>query len=180
MASLTFGIEELGFRNVGKVYRNLIVEELVERVLAANEEKLVEYDAMSVDVHKAWQSLFIKYLSKNATAGELENFAPEFMVIVADEYYEKEFTSLGLKSRAFVVIDLSKKNAIIAGTAHSEEIKKCIFSIANFFFLKKESYLCIVLLFLDLITISHCFLEEPVPGIQHCPQTPIKPSGTEN
>lgn len=211
MASLTFGIEELGFRNLGKVFRNLTVESLVEDALDNNEGKLANNGALAVDsgentekipqdkyyvIHpdiedqmwwgqntgkmssevfeklktrvvgklngqtlylndfycgsdsnynmkmrfispRAWHSFFVRNLFRNAPEEVLENFTAEFTIIAADEYYEKEFSTLGLKSKSFVAIDLSKKIAIIAGTAHSEEIKKCIFSIANFFFPEK-------------------------------------------
>ncbi len=86
----------------------------------------------------AWHSLFARNMFVREGDGEkLRDFAPEFTVISAPGFKadpEKDGTS----SPTFILIDLSRKTAIIGGSAYAGEIKKSVFSVMNFFLPKRD------------------------------------------
>lgn len=206
MAEKTYGLEHLGFSGLGKIYRNLTVQELVEHeykngevkfgpegVVMVNTEKYptrkpeIKYfvDEPSTTEHiwwgsgnkkisgelfdrmrarvlnhlsndklyvndvfcgqagkkriairlvskKAWHAHFFHNLYFQPTLDELENFQPEYTLLNACGYEEREFEKLGLANRAFVLVNLASKMVLIGGTENSDEMKKGVFSIMNY------------------------------------------------
>lgn len=79
----------------------------------------------------ASQNLFIHQLLIRPTVEELENFDEQFTVICAPGC--KCIPELdGVNSEAAIIINLSKKVIVIAGSQYSGEMKKGIFSVMNY------------------------------------------------
>jgi phosphoenolpyruvate carboxykinase (ATP) len=206
MAEKTYGLEHLEFSGLGKIYRNLTVQEMVEHeykngearfgpdgVVMVNTEKYpvrkpeIKYyvdepsttenmwwgsgnkklsnelfDRMRARVlnhlsndklyvndvfcgqegknriafrlvsKKAWHAHFFHNLYFQPTDVELENFQPDYTLLNACGYEEREFEKLGLANRAFVLANLASKIILIGGTESSDEIKKVVFSVMNY------------------------------------------------
>ncbi|MDH5559490.1 MAG: phosphoenolpyruvate carboxykinase (ATP) [Deltaproteobacteria bacterium] len=207
MSTATYGLEKLGFKKFGKLYRNLPVEKLVEHqifnkegVIGPNGSVIVSTgkftgrspkDKFFVDekestdnlwwgpvnakitlevfeklqsrvvdflsgsdlylfdgycgaekkyrmpirivTKKAWHSHFVRNMFIRPKQDDLESFTPEFTILNASGYFEKEFKELGLNSEVFIIFDLTKKLAIIGGTEYGGEMKKGIFSVMNYY-----------------------------------------------
>lgn len=79
----------------------------------------------------ACQNLFIHQLLVRPTAEELENFEPDYTMLVAPGFKcDPEIDHV--HSEAAIIIDYKKKIVLIAGSAYSGEIKKSVFSTMNF------------------------------------------------
>jgi phosphoenolpyruvate carboxykinase (ATP) len=79
----------------------------------------------------AWHALFAKQLFRRPGPSELEGFEPEFVVLSApsfDAVPERD----GTNSNAFIGVDLERKQVLICGTHYAGEIKKSIFTSANY------------------------------------------------
>jgi phosphoenolpyruvate carboxykinase (ATP) len=81
---------------------------------------------------KAWHSHFFHNLYFQPTDDELEKFQPEYTILNACGYEEKEFENMGLSDRAFVLVNFESKIILIGGTENSDEMKKVVFSVMNF------------------------------------------------
>ena len=81
---------------------------------------------------KAWHAHFFHNLYFQPTDEELKNFQPEYTILNACEYEEKEHEKLGLSDRAFVLVNLKSKMILIGGTENGDEMKKVVFSIMNY------------------------------------------------
>ena len=82
---------------------------------------------------KPWPAQFVRNMFIRPKKEELEGFDPEFTILNACGYLEKEFEELGLNSEVFVIFNLKQKFAIIGGTEYGGEMKKGIFSVMNYF-----------------------------------------------
>ncbi|MFN2524836.1 MAG: phosphoenolpyruvate carboxykinase (ATP) [Actinomycetota bacterium] len=81
----------------------------------------------------AWHALFARQLFRRPPPDELGDFAPEFTVTSApglSAIPERD----GTKSEAFVGIDLDRKHVLICGTHYAGEMKKSLFTAANYLF----------------------------------------------
>jgi phosphoenolpyruvate carboxykinase (ATP) len=79
----------------------------------------------------AWHALFARQLFRRLETEELEGFEPEFTVVAAPGYQcrpERDHTN----SNAFVGLDLERKQVLICGTYYAGEIKKSLFTAANY------------------------------------------------
>ncbi len=79
----------------------------------------------------AWHALFARQLFRRLQGDELEGFEPEFTVVAAPGYQcrpEQDHTN----TNAFVGLDLERKQALICGTYYAGEIKKSLFTAANY------------------------------------------------
>ena len=79
----------------------------------------------------AWQALFARQLFRRLEEEELEGFEPEFTVVAAPGYQcrpERDHTN----TNAFVGLDLERKQVLICGTYYAGEIKKSLFTAANY------------------------------------------------
>ena len=79
----------------------------------------------------AWHALFAKQLFRRPEPGELEGFEPEFVVLSAPTFDAVPDRD-GTNSNAFVGLDLERKQVLICGTHYAGEIKKSIFTSANY------------------------------------------------
>lgn len=84
----------------------------------------------------ASEALMSNQLFRRYKREELDNFKPEFNVVVAPGFKAKGKED-GINSEAFIIINFEKKIVLIGGTQYSGEIKKSIFSIMNFLLPKK-------------------------------------------
>lgn len=85
----------------------------------------------------ASQNLFIHQLLIRPTKEELENYVPDFNILVAPGFKcipERD----GTNSEAAIIIDYEAHKILIAGSQYSGEIKKSVFSTMNYFMTKKS------------------------------------------
>jgi phosphoenolpyruvate carboxykinase (ATP) len=81
---------------------------------------------------KAWLSLFARnmLISENDLA-RLKQFVPDFTIMVSPSFKLDQRID-GTNSETAIIIDFSKKLAIIAGTEYAGEVKKSVFTIMNY------------------------------------------------
>jgi phosphoenolpyruvate carboxykinase (ATP) len=81
---------------------------------------------------RAWQSHFVKNMFIRPKVGELDKFAPDFIVYNACGTSNHKWKEHGLHSDVFVVFNIEERVAIIGGTEYGGEMKKGIFSMMNY------------------------------------------------
>ncbi|MGH2694418.1 MAG: phosphoenolpyruvate carboxykinase (ATP), partial [Actinomycetota bacterium] len=81
----------------------------------------------------AWHAIFAKQLFRRPGPGELEDFDPEFVVVSAPNFAAVPDRD-GTNSDAFVGLDLERKLVLICGTQYAGEMKKSIFTSANYLY----------------------------------------------
>ncbi|MGP1382319.1 MAG: phosphoenolpyruvate carboxykinase (ATP) [Thainema sp.] len=197
----------LGLKNVGQVYYNLSVPQLVEHAIAHKEAKLaangalcvktghytgrsprdrfivdepsihdqVDWNAVNVPISKAAfnqlyqqirayvqgrdlymfdgfagadpeyrvgvrvinelasQNLFVHQMFLRPTPEELKLHQPEITVIAMPGLHGDPELTPGIRSEAFIVMDIEQRLVIIGGSKYAGEIKKSVFSMMNFF-----------------------------------------------
>jgi phosphoenolpyruvate carboxykinase (ATP) len=79
----------------------------------------------------AWHALFARQLFRRPGRSELRRFEPEFTVVLAPNF-ETEPDRDQTNSEAFVGIDLERKCVLICGSHYAGEMKKSIFTSANY------------------------------------------------
>ena len=79
----------------------------------------------------AWHSLFVRQLFIRPTAEELKTHKPEFTIVSAPSF-KADPKRDGTNGEVFVLINFSKKLALIGGTEYAGEMKKAIFGVMNF------------------------------------------------
>jgi phosphoenolpyruvate carboxykinase (ATP) len=79
----------------------------------------------------AWHVLFARQLFRRPTREELQDFEPDFVSYWAPTF-ETEPGRDGTKSNVFVGVDLEDKQVVICGSQYAGEIKKSIFTAANY------------------------------------------------
>jgi phosphoenolpyruvate carboxykinase (ATP) len=79
----------------------------------------------------AWHALFARQLFRRLEPDELDDFEPEFIVVSAPTF-EAVPERDGTNSEAFVGLDLERKQVLICGTHYAGEMKKSIFTSANY------------------------------------------------
>jgi phosphoenolpyruvate carboxykinase (ATP) len=79
----------------------------------------------------AWHALFARQLFRRPELQELENFEPEFTILSAPAF-EAEPERDGTNSETFVGIDLERKQVLICGSHYAGEMKKSLFTSANY------------------------------------------------
>ena len=101
---------------------------VVEGYIGADPEHRIR---LRVICELAWQALFARQLFRRLEEEELEGFEPEFTVVAAPGYQcrpERDHTN----TNAFVGLDLERKQVLICGTYYAGEIKKSLFTAANY------------------------------------------------
>ncbi len=78
-----------------------------------------------------WSNLFVYNMFIRPTKEELLNFDPEWTVLNAPGFKADAKTD-GTRQHNFVILNFTKKIALIGGTGYTGEIKKGIFSVLNF------------------------------------------------
>jgi len=79
----------------------------------------------------SWQNLFARQLFIRPSAAELESHEPEFILMCINDFESIPEVD-GTNSNVFILIDLTRKIILIAGTSYAGEMKKSIFSILNY------------------------------------------------
>ncbi len=79
----------------------------------------------------AWHSLFVRQLFIRPTSEELKTHKPEFTILSAPGF-KADPQRDGTNSEVFILINFSKKLALIGGTEYAGEMKKSIFGVMNF------------------------------------------------
>ncbi|MDZ4229108.1 MAG: phosphoenolpyruvate carboxykinase (ATP) [Patescibacteria group bacterium] len=81
----------------------------------------------------AWQAHFFKNMFIRSNGSELsESSEPSWTIYSASKTTAKDWEKFGLNSEAAVAINLEKRQVVIVGTWYGGEIKKGLFSIANY------------------------------------------------
>lgn len=80
----------------------------------------------------AWQAHFFKNMFIRPDEEELIGFIPEWTILSASKIVAAEWEKYGLNSEVFAAINLEKRMIIIGGTWYGGEIKKGMFSVANY------------------------------------------------
>ncbi len=79
----------------------------------------------------AWHNLFVRQLFIRPTAAELPSHKQEFTVVSAPGFKAVPERD-GTKSENFVIVNVSRRLAIIGGTQYAGEMKKAIFGLMNY------------------------------------------------
>ncbi|MCJ8306109.1 MAG: phosphoenolpyruvate carboxykinase (ATP) [Nitrosopumilus sp.] len=80
---------------------------------------------------RVWQNLFGRNLFIRPTNEELENHEPEFTILCINDFVAVPDVD-GTRTDVFILIDLTKKIVLIAGTQYAGEMKKSMFGVMNF------------------------------------------------
>ena len=79
----------------------------------------------------AWHALFARQLFRRPSPDQLEDFEPDFVVLSAPNFRAAPERD-GTNSDAFIGVDLEGKRVLICGTHYAGEIKKSLFTSANY------------------------------------------------
>lgn len=85
----------------------------------------------------AWHALFAHQLFRRPEPDELESFEPDFHLICAPSFLAEPDRD-GTRSETFIGLDLERKQVVICGTAYAGEMKKSLFTAANYLFPTKN------------------------------------------
>ncbi|MFH2000460.1 MAG: phosphoenolpyruvate carboxykinase (ATP) [Planctomycetota bacterium] len=87
---------------------------------------------------RAWQSLFARnMLIKVNNLDDHKKFIPDF-TLIATPSFNVDPRIDGTGSETAIIIDFSKRLAVVAGSSYAGEIKKAIFTVMNFLMPLKE------------------------------------------
>jgi phosphoenolpyruvate carboxykinase (ATP) len=81
----------------------------------------------------AWHALFCKQLFRRPDEDELDDFEPEFTILAAPSF-DADPQRDGTNSNTFVGLDLERRQVLVVGTHYAGEMKKSIFTSANYLF----------------------------------------------
>ena len=84
-------------------------------------------------VEVAWQAHFVKNMFIQASAEELENFKPDFVIYNASKAKVENYKELGLNSETAVVFNITSREQVILNTWYGGEMKKGMFSMMNYY-----------------------------------------------
>lgn len=84
-------------------------------------------------VEVAWQAHFVTNMFIKPTAGELENFEPDFVVYNASKAEATNYKELGLNSETTSMFNLTNREQVILNSWYGGEMKKGIFSMMNYY-----------------------------------------------
>ncbi len=87
-----------------------------------------------------WQNLFANTLFLRPSKKELENFVPDWEIIVASGFNADPEVD-GTRQSNFTIINFKCKKILIGGSAYTGEIKKSVFTILNFILPKERKAL---------------------------------------
>ena len=79
----------------------------------------------------AWHALFARQLFRRPSPEELSGFEPDFTLVSAPTF-EAVPDRDGTNSEAFIGIDLERRQVLICGTHYAGEMKKSLFTSANY------------------------------------------------
>ena len=79
----------------------------------------------------AWHALFARQLFRRPDPSQLANFEPGFVVVGAPSFHTDPARD-GTNSDAFIGVDLDRGQVLICGSGYAGEMKKSIFTSANY------------------------------------------------
>ena len=79
----------------------------------------------------AWHNLFAHQLFVRATPEERRSHQPAFTILNAGRFQATPARD-GVKTETFILLDFSRRIALIGGTEYAGEIKKSVFTILNY------------------------------------------------
>lgn len=85
----------------------------------------------------AWHANFVRQLFRRPSPEEMDGFEPQFVILAAPNFEtqpERDHTN----SSTFVGLDLEQKLVVICGSHYAGEMKKSIFTAANYLFPKND------------------------------------------
>ena len=103
---------------------------VVDGLLGADPQHQIR---LRVITELAWHALFALQLFRRPSKEELEGFEPEFILVGAPNF-EAVPDRDGTNSDAFIGIDLERKQVLICGTHYAGEMKKSLFTSANYLY----------------------------------------------
>ena len=86
---------------------------------------------LRVIVELAWHALFAQQLFRRPERSDLDDFEPDFTVVSAPSFSAVPERD-GTNSDAFVGVDLERRQVLICGTYYAGEMKKSLFTAANY------------------------------------------------
>lgn len=88
---------------------------------------------LNIDVvtESAYQNLFAKHLFLRPTSEEVPHMPTEWLILAAPTFLADAAVD-GTRQHNFTMIDFSKKIILIGGSGYTGEIKKSIFTVANY------------------------------------------------
>ena len=101
---------------------------VVDGFVGADPEHRIQ---LRVVTELAWHALFAKQLFIRPDATEIEDFEPDFVLLSAPSFHavpQRDRTN----SDAFVGLDLERRQVLICGTEYAGEMKKSMFTSANY------------------------------------------------
>ncbi len=103
---------------------------VVDGIVGADPENQIR---LRVITELAWHALFALQLFRRPSPEELASFEPEFTLVGAPSFQPVPERD-GTNSDAFIGIDLERKQVLICGTHYAGEMKKSLFTSANYLF----------------------------------------------
>lgn len=103
---------------------------VVDGILGADPQHQIR---LRVITELAWHALFAFQLFRRPSADELAGFQPDFVLVGAPSFQTVPERD-GTNSDAFIGIDLERKQVLICGTHYAGEMKKSLFTSANYLF----------------------------------------------
>ena len=103
---------------------------VVDSYCGANEDTRLKVRFI---VEVAWQAHFVKNMFIRPSDDELENFDPDFVVLVASKTANPKWKEQNLNSEVCVAFHLTERMAVIGGSWYGGEMKKGIFSVMNYY-----------------------------------------------
>ena len=103
---------------------------VVDGLLGADPEHQIR---LRVITELAWHALFALQLFRRPGPEELEVFEPEFVLVGAPNF-EAVPERDGTNSEAFIGLDIERKQVLICGTHYAGEMKKSLFTSANYLY----------------------------------------------
>jgi phosphoenolpyruvate carboxykinase (ATP) len=85
----------------------------------------------------AWLSLFARNMFIRPDPKNYANHVPEFTLIHVPNFHAVPSLD-GTNSEAFIILNLTKKMVIIGGTSYAGEMKKAMFTVANYLYPQKK------------------------------------------
>ena len=123
-------------RLLGKMLAYLQQRELFVRDVYAGADSTYRLRVRIVS-ELAATALFAHNMFIRPPAGELADFAPEFLLLQAPHLRADPATD-GTHSEAFVVVNFARKIVLIGGTSYAGEVKKSIFTVMNYLMTKRN------------------------------------------
>jgi phosphoenolpyruvate carboxykinase (ATP) len=87
----------------------------------------------------AWHALFALQLFRRPSRAALDSFTPDFTVVAAPSFQAVPERD-GTNSEAFIGLDLERKQVLICGTRYAGEMKKSIFTSANYLYPERDVF----------------------------------------